>query len=49
MTSLGDVDCLQPAAGPGSVRVFVSSARSTLPLLSALVKLPAAQGGLLEG
>jgi len=45
----GDVDCLQPAAGPGSVRVFVSSARSTLPLLSALVKLPAAQGGLLEG
>ena len=34
------IQCLDPAAGVGDVKIFIYSSRSHIPLLAAVVKMP---------
>ena len=43
-----EVECLDSCGGADAIRVFVSSAQSTLPVLSAVVNMPVSEV-LLQG
>ena len=34
------IRCLEPEAGTGAVKIFLHTSKSSIPLLSALVKMP---------